>query len=65
MKYFLLGLSIFAGMSAVMFGLAEIFKALAFEKETIQNIFLVVALLIMARPFGELTANVFNFKNIK
>jgi hypothetical protein len=43
MKHFLLGIGIFAMISAVMLGLAEVFTYFELGKETIQNIFLVIA----------------------
>ena len=64
MKHFLLGIGIFAIISAVILGLAEVFTYFELSKETIQNIFLVIGLGIIAKPFGELTASVFKL-NIK
>ena len=51
-------------ISSVMLGLAEVFTYFELGKETIQNIFLVIALGIIAKPFGELTASIFKL-NIK
>tara|TARA_Y100001972_G_C7388100_1_gene202848 strand:+ start:304 stop:498 length:195 start_codon:yes stop_codon:yes gene_type:complete len=64
MKHFLLGIGIFALLSGVIFSLAEVFTYFELGKETIQNIFLVIALSLIAKPFGELTASVFKL-NIK
>ena len=64
MKHFLLGLGVFAGISLLTFGIAELLTTLSLEKETIRTIFMVVALSFIAKPFGELTASVFKL-NIK
>ena len=64
MKHFLLGLGVFAGISLLTFGIAELLTTLSLEKETIRTIFMVVALAFIAKPFGELTASVFKL-NIK
>ena len=64
MKHFLLGIGIFALLSGLIFSLAEVFTYFELGEETIQNIFLVIALSIIAKPFGELTASVFKL-NIK
>ena len=64
MKHFLLGIGIFALLSGVIFSLAEVFTYFELGEETMQNIFLVIALSIIAKPFGELTASVFKL-NIK
>jgi hypothetical protein len=64
MKHFLLGLGVFAGISLLTFGIAELLTTLSLGKETIRTIFMVVALSFIAKPFGELTASVFKL-NIK
>ena len=64
MKHFLLGLGVFAGISLLTFGIAELLTTLSLGEETIRTIFMVVALSFIAKPFGELTASVFKL-NIK
>ena len=64
MKHFLLGIGIFAIITAVMCRLSSVFTYFELSKETIQNIFMIIALSIIAKPFGELTASVFKL-NIK
>lgn len=59
MKYFLLGMGTFALISLLVFAFAELLTSLSLTEETIQVIFMVVVLSIIAKPFGELTASVF------
>ncbi|MDB4335286.1 hypothetical protein OAA05_00425 [bacterium] len=59
MKYFLLGMGTFALISLSVFAFAELLTSLSLSKETIEVIFMVVVLSIIAKPFGELTASVF------
>jgi hypothetical protein len=59
MKHFLLGIGTFALIFVVMFGLVELFETLQISKETTQIIFMVLALSLIAKPFGELTVSVF------
>jgi CDP-diglyceride synthetase len=59
MKHFLLGIGTFALISLLVFAFAELLTSLSLTEETIQVIFMVVVLTIIAKPFGELTASVF------
>ena len=59
MKHFLLGIGTFALIFVGMFGLVELFETLQISKETTQIIFMVLALSLIAKPFGELTVSVF------
>ena len=60
MKSFLIGIGGFAAISAVVYGTLWVLQGIGFSDETISTLGLLVVLLAVAKPFGELTQSVFN-----
>ena len=63
MKYFLTGIGIFAGMFGFFAGIEYLMSdVLQQNKQFIGTILLIGLLLIIAKPFGELTFSVFKLE---
>jgi len=64
-KHFGIGIGIFAVITAVIFGFEYLtIDILAMEKEQVGTLLMILALMIIAKPFGELSLSVYN-NNIK
>ena len=64
-KHFGIGIGIFAVITAVIFGFEYLtIDILAMEKEQVGTLLMILALMIIAKPFGELSVSVYN-NNIK
>ena len=64
-KHFGIGIGIFAVITAVIFGFEYLtVDILAMEKEQVGTLLMILALMIIAKPFGELSLSVYN-NNIK
>ena len=59
MKSFLIGLLGFAVITGTVYSVIWVFESLGLSAETISTIGLVFMLLVIAKPFGELTESVF------
>ena len=67
-KHFGIGIGIFAVITALIFGFEYLtIDILAVEKEQVGTLLMILALLIIAKPFGELSVSVYNntIKNSK
>mgnify|MGYP001159673585 CR=1 FL=1 len=63
MKYFLTGIGIFAGMFGLFAGIEYLLSdVLQQNKQFIGTLLLIGLLLIIAKPFGELTFSVFKLE---
>ena len=64
-KHFGIGIGIFAVITALIFGFEYLtIDILAMEKEQVGTLLMILALMIIAKPFGELSLSVYN-NNIK
>ena len=64
-KHFGIGIGIFAVITALIFGFEYLtIDILAMEKEQVGTVLMILALMIIAKPFGELSLSVYN-NNIK
>ena len=64
-KHFGIGIGIFAVITALIFGFEYLtIDILAMEKEQVGTLLMILALMIIAKPFGELSVSVYN-NNIK
>lgn len=52
----------FCGIMAVIYTFSILFSVLGFSADTIQTMFVVGMLLAVAKPFGELTMDIYNRK---
>ena len=64
MKHFLLGIGVFSLIAVAIIGAAELLALTSLSKDQIGNVLLLIALLFVVKPFGEITASVFKL-NIK
>ena len=62
MKSFLIGIGMFGMIMAVVYTLSILFSVLGFSSDTIRTLFVVGMLLFVAKPFGELTMDIYNRK---
>ena len=60
MKSFLIGIAMFCGIMAVVYTASVVFSLLGFSADTIRTLFIVGMLLLVAKPFGELTVSIYN-----
>jgi CDP-diglyceride synthetase len=64
MKHFLLGIGVFSLIAVAIIGAAELLALTSLSKDQIGNVLLLIALLFVVKPFGEITASLFKL-NIK
>ena len=62
MKSFLIGIGMFGMIMAVVYTVSILFSVLGFSSDTIRTLFVVGMLLFVAKPFGELTVDIYNRK---
>ena len=62
MKSFLIGIGMFGLIMAVVYAISILFSVLGFSSDTIRTLFVVGMLLFVAKPFGELTMDIYNRK---
>jgi len=62
MKSFLIGIGMFGMIMAVIYTVSVLFSVLGFSSDTIRTLFVVGMLLFVAKPFGELTMDIYNRK---
>lgn len=62
MKYFLIGVAAFLIISAVVYGLGFVLDSFGLTKDQSVNVFMALMLLLLAKPFGELTVSVFKLE---
>jgi len=62
MKSFIVGIGMFAGILGGIYAVSVLFSTLGFSSETIRTLFIVGMLLFVAKPFGELTIDIYNRK---
>ena len=62
MKSFIVGIGMFAGILGGIYAVSVLFSVLGFSSETIRTLFIVGMLLFVAKPFGELTIDIYNRK---
>ena len=62
MKSFIVGIGMFTGILGVVYIASVLFSILGFSADTIKSLFFVGMLLFVAKPFGELTLDIYNRK---
>ena len=62
MKSFIVGIGMFVGILTTVYAFSVLFSMLGFSSETIRTLFIVGMLLLVAKPFGELTMDIYNRK---
>ena len=62
MKSFLIGIGMLGMIMAVIYTVSVLFSVLGFSSDTIRTLFVVGMLLFVAKPFGELTMDIYNRK---
>ena len=60
MKSFLIGIAMFVGILGLFYLTSILFSVLGFSSDTIKTLFMVGMLLLVAKPFGELTVSIYN-----
>ncbi len=60
MKSFLIGIAMFTGILGLFYLTSILFSVLGFSSDTIKTLFMVGMLLLVAKPFGELTVSIYN-----
>ncbi len=62
MKSFIVGIGMFTGILSTLYAFSVLFSMLGFSSETISTLFFVGMLLFVAKPFGELTLDIYRRK---
>jgi hypothetical protein len=62
MKSFIVGIGMFTGILSIVYVFSVLFSMLGFSSETIRTLFIVGMLLFVAKPFGELTLDIYRRK---
>jgi hypothetical protein len=62
MKSFVIGIAMFSGILCGIYAISVLFSMLGFSSDTIRSLFMVGMLLFIAKPFGELTMDIYNRK---
>ena len=62
MKSFIVGLAIFSGILVAIYLFSTLLSMLGFSSDTIGTLFFVGMILFMAKPFGELTMDMYRRK---